>query len=334
MRKIAVVIGSRANWGRLQSVCKAVNDHPDLELQLITGASGIELPIDTPERIQCLVEGDNHQAMVLTTGLFLTQIGGVLERLQPDFVLVHGDRHEILAPAMAAAYMNIPLAHTEGGDISGTIDQKVRYAITALADIHFPVTEFSAKRIIATGANPDRVFTVGSTALDSLVDLDLTNNRKEPYILVLHHPNTTHPEDITPLIEAVNAIPLKKVWVNPNVDPGSKAMLKIIHRQDVEFVKHLSPEEYARLLYNCQCAVGNSSSFIKEGAFLGVPAVLVGRRQEGREVGGNVVLAQNNAFSIESSIHYQLGNRPNPDYCFGNGMAGKLVAEILSKIEG
>ncbi len=333
MRKIAVVIGSRANWGRLKSVCKAISEHHDLELQLITGASGIELPIDTPERIQCLVEGDNHQAMVLTTGLFLCQLGGVLERLKPDVVLIHGDRHEMIAPAMAASYMNIPLAHTEGGEISGTIDQKVRYAITALADIHFPVTEQAAKRIIAAGANPDRVFTVGSTALDSLVGLDLTNNRKEPYILVLHHPNTTHPEDIAPLIEAINAITLKKVWVNSNVDAGSKAMMKLVHRQDVEFVKGLSPEEYARLLYNCQCAVGNSSSFIKEGAFLGVPAVLVGRRQEGREIGRNILFHNVDGKQIEGCLREALRHgRPKPDFCFGDGTAGKQVAEILANI--
>lgn len=332
MRKICIFIGSRANWGRLKSVYKAIQGHPDLELQVISGASAFDLPIEADAKIQCLVDGDNLQTMPLTAGLILTQIGGVLERLKPDVVLVHGDRYEVLPVAMSAAYLNIPLAHSEGGDISGTIDQKVRYAITALTDIHFPVTEQAAKRLIATGANPDRVFTVGSTALDSLVGLDLTNNRKEPYILVLHHPNTTHPEDIAPLIEAVMAIPIKKVWVNPNVDPGSKAMLKQIHKQEVEFIKGLPPEEYARLLKNCEVAVGNSSSFIKEGAFLGVPAVLVGRRQEGREVGGNVVLAKNNAFSIGSSIHYQLGSKPKPDYLFGDGTAGKQVAEILSKI--
>jgi len=333
MRKICVFIGSRANWGRLKSVCKAISEHPDLKLQVITGASAFDLPIEADAKIQCLVEGDNLQTMPLTAGLILTQIGGILERLKPDMVLVHGDRYEVLPVAMAAAYLNIPLAHTEGGEITGTIDEKVRHCITKLTDIHFPVTELSAKRIIAMGENPDRVFTVGSTALDSLVGLDLTNNRKEPYILVLHHPNTTHPEDITPLIEAVMAIPIKKVWVNPNVDPGSKAMLKQIHRQDVEFVKDLPPEEYARLLKNCEVAVGNSSSFIKEGAFLGVPAVLVGRRQEGREVGGNVVLAKNNAFSIEGSIHYQLCGRPKPDFCFGDGTAGKKIVEILAGVD-
>jgi len=334
VRKICVFIGSRANWGRLKSVCKAIQEHPDLELQVITGASVFNLPIEADAKIQCLVEGDNLQAMTLTAGLVLTQIGGVLERLKPDMVLVHGDRYEVLPVALAAAYLNIPLAHTEGGEVTGTIDEKVRHCITKLADVHFPVTELSAKRIIAMGENPDMVFTVGSTALDSLVGLDLTNERKDPYILVLHHPNTTAPEDITPLVEAVMEIPLKKVWVAPNVDAGSKAMLKIIHRQNVEFVKHLSPEEYARLLYNCQCAVGNSSSFIKEGAFLGVPAVMVGNRQTSREHGNNVIFASMDTHRIIDAIEmWNILPRPKPDISFGNGTAGRQVTEILSRVE-
>ena len=333
MRKICVFIGSRANWGRLKSVCKAIQEHPDLELQVITGASVFDMPIEADAKIQCLVEGDNLQAMTLTAGLVLTQIGGVLERLKPDMILVHGDRYEVLPVALAAAYLNTILAHGEGGEITGTIDEKVRHCITKLADVHFPVTELSAKRIIAMGENPDMVFTVGSTALDSFVGLDLTNNRKEPYILVLHHPNTTDPEDIGPLIEAVMAIPIKKVWINPNVDPGSKAMLKQIHKQDVEFIKDLPPEKYARLLKNCEVAVGNSSSFIKEGAFLGVPAVLVGRRQEGREIGRNVIFHNVDSKQIDGCLREALKHdRPKPDYYFGDGTAGQKVAEILSKI--
>ena len=335
MRKICVFIGSRANWGRLKSVCKAIQEHPGLELQVITGASVFDLPIEADAKIQCLVEGDNLQAMTLTAGLVLTQIGGVLERLKPDMVLVHGDRYEVLPVAMAAAYMNIPLAHGEGGEITGTIDEKVRHCITKLADVHFPVTELSAKRIVAMGENTDMVFTVGSTALDTLVGIDLTNNRKEPYILVLHHPNTTHPEDIGPLIEAVMAIPIKKVFVNSNTDSGAKAMMKKIHGlKDVEVLKNLPPEEYARLLKNCKVAVGNSSSFIKEGAFLGVPAVLVGRRQEGREVGDNVILAPMDTHRIIDSIEmWDILPRPKADHRFGNGTAGKQVADMLSRVE-
>jgi len=335
MRKICIVIASRANYGRLKSVCKAITEHPDLELQLVVGASAFDLPMEyKPDAVvQCFVEGDNLQAMTLTTGLFLTQLGGVLERLKPDMILVHGDRYEVLAAAITAAYMNLPLLHTEGGESTGSIDDRVRHAITKLADIHFPVTKLSRQRIIKMGERPETVFTVGSTALDSLLGIDLTNSRREPYIVVLHHPNTTSPEDIVPLIEAVMSIPIHKVWVNSNVDPGSKAMMKLVHQQDVEFVKNLPPEKYANLLNNCICAVGNSSSFIKEGAFLGVPAVLVGGRQEGRECGYNVVSRGYNKSDILEAIDIFTMARPLPDYRFGDGTAGKQIADILAKVE-
>jgi UDP-hydrolysing UDP-N-acetyl-D-glucosamine 2-epimerase len=239
----------------------------------------------------------------------------------------------LAAPAIATAYQNCLVAHGEGGEHTGTIDQKVRQVITQLADIHFPVTETAAQRIIRMGADPEKVFTVGSTALDTIADTDLTNDRTEPYILVLHHPNTTHPENPKALFEAIRRLDIHVVWVNPNVDAGSKALLKQIHKENVEFVKDLSSEEYAKLLYNCRCAVGNSSSFIKEGGFLGVPAVTVGRRQEGREHGENVIFVDYDREAILEAIATQMRHGKYPqDFRFGDGTAGKKIAEILAKI--
>lgn len=335
-RKICVVIGSRANYGRLKSVCNAIQDHFGLELQLIIAASAYDLPIDLPvaARVQCLIDGDNTGAMALTAGVFLTQLSGVFERLKPDLVLAHGDRYEVLSAAITAAYMNIPLAHTEGGEFTGTIDNKVRYAITSLADFHFPVTRFAADKLKSLGIDPGRIFTVGSTALDTIKGIDLTNERAEHYMVILHHPNTTNPEELEPLIEAVNKISLHKVWVNPNVDAGNKAMLKLIHQQKMEFVKNLPPEEYARLIYNCQVLVGNTSSGIKEGAFLGVPYVCVGNRQQGREHGNNTLMVPNRTDDIFAGILWQLNHgRYPPDYRFGDGTAGAKIANILAEVE-
>lgn len=333
MRKICVVITSRANWGRLKSVCKAINDHPQLELQIITAASACDLPIQSNAKIQCLIDSDNTEAMALTTGVFLTQIPGVLKQLNPDIVFLHGDRYEIIAPAIAAANMNIRIAHSEGGDVSGTIDNHIRDAVTALATYHFPVTELSRQRILSMGKNPDKVFTVGSTALDTIKNIGLSNSRDKPYIVILHHPNTTDPEDITPLIEAVKQVSYHKVWVNPNVDAGNKAMLKLIHKQEVEFVKNIPPEEYARLLNDCLCAVGNSSSGIKEGAFLGTGYVLIGNRQDNREVGDNVIHVKMNANEITEAILTQVVHGRYPtDYRFGKGDASTQIASILANI--
>ena len=148
MRKIAVMVASRANWGRVKSVCKAIDEHPNLTLQLIVAASAVDIPLPyKPDAVvQCLVDGDDTQTMTLTTGLFLCQIGGVLERLKPDVLYLHGDRHELSAPAIAAAYQNIKIAHGECAEETGTIDNKVRNVITSLADLYFPVTNLAKEK--------------------------------------------------------------------------------------------------------------------------------------------------------------------------------------------
>jgi len=320
-KSIAVFIGSRANWGRLKSVCKAIKNHPNLELNLIVGASGLWCDIPYPhERIECLLNSDTTQGMCLTTGLLLTQVATILDRLKPDIVLVHGDRYEVLAVATASAYMNIPLAHTEGGEDTGTIDDKVRYAISSLADIHFVVTEYAKSKIPTS-------YVVGSTALDDLKPI------KNPgdYVVILHHPNTTHPEDITPLIEAVKEIPIKKYWVNPNVDAGARDMLKSIHKTGIEFVKDLPPEQYIDLIYNSKCLIGNTSSGIKEGAYLGIPYLCVGNRQQGREIGNNTLFVPMCKDSILKGYENRLQFNRDPDYKFGDGTASKKIMEVLNE---
>ncbi len=334
MRKILIPVLNRASYGRPKSVIKAVYEHPQLELQLVTGASVFDWDIEYPVayRVQCMVEGDNLAIMPLTTSMWITQLTSIIENLNPDIVYLHGDRYEQLGTALTTAYMGKVLTHGEGGEISSCIDNKVRHAVSQLADIHFPVTELSAQRLINMGISPDKIFVVGSTALDSLVGIDLSNTRKEPYIVVLMHPNTTCEESIEPLIEALDGFDMPKLWCNPNVDPGNKALLKRIHRQKVEFVKNLPLEEYARLIKNCACLVGNTSSGIKEGAFLGAPYVCVGKRQEGREHAPNCLMVANNWQEIYLGMCKQINTHYEPNLMFGDGTAGKKVADILAKI--
>jgi UDP-hydrolysing UDP-N-acetyl-D-glucosamine 2-epimerase len=306
-----------------------------LELNLILGVSfwDAEVPYPVAARLQCLVEGDNLNLMPLTCSLLQSQLTGVLERLKPDVLLLHADRFEILPVATTAAYMNIPIGHTEGGEHTGTIDQKVRNAVTQLSDIHFPVTNLAAGELQLMGANPRRIYTVGSTALDSLAGLELKPCRKEPYMVVLMHPNTTDPEPIEPLMEALDQfIDIDKVWVNPNIDPGNKAMLKKVHRQALIFKKNLPIEEYAALIRHSRCLVGNTSSGIKEGSYLGVPYVCIGRRQEGREHDRNTLMVNNEWESIYLGIKSQMGKEYTPSPYFGDGTAGRKIANILAKI--
>lgn len=331
MIKVAVCVMSRANYGRLKSVIDNIIDSPSLELQLILGASfyNADIPYTVDARIQCLINSDDHEAMAITTGVLLPQIAHTLQRLQPDVVLVHGDRYEVLACAIASSYLNIPLAHTEGGEDTGCIDDKVRNAITALADIHFVVNREALKRI---PTNKDNVYVVGSPALDLLEQYNLTSSRKKPYVLVLHHPNTTKNESINALIDALKNVPYDIVWVNPNIDAGNKAILKQIHSLDVEFVKDLSPVEYYRLLKNCKCAIGNSSSFIKEGAYFGTPVVMIGDRQQNRDCASNIHnVSCEDSTSILNAIIKQSESIYPRSYKFGQADSGKQIADILRK---
>lgn len=332
-KKICVFVGSRANWGRLKSVCEAITQHEALELQLILGASfyNADVPYNVDSRIQCLINADDHESMTLTTGILLTKVSMELSRLKPDIVLVHGDRYEVLAVAQAAAYQNIPLAHTECGEVTGCIDDKVRDAITALADIHFTVTSLACQNIHTHRSRG--IYVVGSTALDGIKHIPDIRKKVEDYILVLFHPNTTENESIDELIKACNCFGCKKIWVNPNVDAGHMEILKELHRTDWGYVKNLSPEDYAKLIYNARCCVGNSSSFIKEASFLGTASVIVGNRQKGREVDTNVVFSSFELTDLCVTIEKQSHTRYEPSSYFGDGTASIKIADILAEVE-
>jgi UDP-hydrolysing UDP-N-acetyl-D-glucosamine 2-epimerase len=365
MRDICVIIGSRANWGRLKSVCKAITSHlPSslLRLRLIVGASAlldrfgcvdvIEREFNIDEKVYTVVEGDTPGCMALTTGLFTIQLENALRRLKPDVVLIHGDRYEMLSAATVAAYMNIPLAHTEGGEITGSIDDKVRRAISQLADIHFPVTQVAADRLKASIFAPARIHVVGSTALDAIRDIDYTIlpeipgvgpqiDISRPFLLVSQHPVTTEyglgEAQIRSTLDAVRVLDVPTVWLWPNVDAGNEDMAGFLRRfrehedSKIRFVKTLPPEDYARLLFRCACLIGNTSSGIKEGGFLGTPYVAVGSRQSRREVGKNVVRIPHDSARIVTAVESQIdyGRYPK-DLRFGDGHAGEKIAEVLS----
>jgi UDP-hydrolysing UDP-N-acetyl-D-glucosamine 2-epimerase len=335
-RKIAIFSGSRSTWGRLKSVCKAINEHDALELQLILGASfynhDVSFPVDS--RIQCLINADDHEGMALTTGILLMKVSAELVRLKPDIVLVHGDRYEVLAVAQAAAYLNIPLAHTEGGEVTGCIDDKVRNAITALADIHFAVTRRSGGWIAGLRNDSPYIHVVGSTALDSIRHIRTSNIEKDnDKILVMLHPNTTEEEDVDEFIAGINMTGKEVRWVNPNIDAGHMGILQKMHATNWGYFKNLDIEEYAKLMKSCSCVVGNSSSFIKEASFLGIPAVIVGNRQKNREVDTNVIRVPVDRQRIEEAVICQSNAEHVASDYFGDGTADIKIANILAEVK-
>ncbi len=372
MRKICVVITSRASYARVKYLLKAIQAHPELELQLIVGASimlfrfgkaidiiredGFE-PVRT---IYSIVEGESLNTQAKSTGLGIIELATAFEHLRPDVVVTVADRFETMSTALTASYMNIPLAHVQGGEVSGNIDDSVRHAITKLAHIHFPSTQKSAERVLRMGEEPWRVHMTGCPSIDILKHEDLTDYASvlqkyggvgqsldlgQPYILMLQHPVTTSFGQgfgqINSTLEALKKRPEQKIVLWPNIDAGSDDVAKGIRsfrerNRDLNFhyYRNFSPEDYARILKNAVCAVGNSSSFIREGAALGTPVVIVGDRQEGREHGQNVVYSGYDCDEIFAKIGQQVSHGSyEPDLIFGDGKAGQRMADLLARVE-
>ena len=372
MRKVCVVVASRANYGRVKPVLKAIRDHKDLELQLIAGASvllenygkAINVIIndgfEVNKTIYYIVEGGNPVTQAKTTGIGVIELASAFEDLKPDVVITVADRFETMSTAIAAAYMNIPLAHIQGGEITGNIDESVRHAITKLSHIHFPATNESKERLLKMGEEPWRIHMSGCPSIDTIVqqELDLSKYKdhfnsgvgdefdyNKPYILVSQHPVTSEYLDgkkqIQETLFALMHRPEQKIMLWPNSDAGSDLVSKGIRNfrevngnSNIRFFKNFPPEVYNALLANAVCLVGNSSSFIREGSFLGTPAVVVGDRQMGREHGSNIVFANNDRDDISSKIDFQIAHgKYESEHIYGNGTAGIQIADFLSKVK-
>jgi UDP-hydrolysing UDP-N-acetyl-D-glucosamine 2-epimerase len=370
-RKVCVVVNSRANYGRIKSVLRAIREHPDLDLILIVGASALlwrfgnvaeqirEDGFNTNAIVYSIVEGENPTTMAKSTGMGIMELATQFENLKPDVVITVADRFETIATAIAASYMNIPLAHTQGGEVTGSIDESVRHAITKLAHIHFPATEKAKENVIRMGEDPEKVFLTGCPAIDIVADLDLTPpddllirykgvgpdlDIHKPYLVVLQHPVTTEYgsgfDQINETLEAIKSIRMQTIWLWPNVDAGSDSIskgLRMFRENEkpdyAHFYRHFSVEDYARLIANCACLVGNSSSAIREGSFLGVPAVDIGTRQAHRERAANCINVSYSHKEIEEAIRRQIENGRYPsDTTYGDGTAGEKIAAILAEV--
>ena len=368
-----MVVGSRANYSSIKSVMRAVRDHSSLELQLVVGASAlldrygavvnlIEADGFVPDaRVHMLIEGENPTTMAKSTGLGLLELPTVFEKLQPDIVVTVGDRFETMATTLAAAYMNIPIAHTMGGEVSGTIDESIRHAVTKFAHLHFPASEQAKERIIRLGEDPATVHLVGCPRMDLVTEIlsepgDLNGelfargvgpelNLGEPFVLVSQHPVTTEYGDgemqITATLEALHKLDMAAIILWPNADAGAddiaRGMRKWRERgldERMHFFKNLPVATYVRLMKKTACLVGNSSSGIREGEFIGTPVVNLGSRQNDREHGANVLHAPHEARAIAAAIEQQVSHGQfNSEGIYGDGNAGSKIVDILSQSE-
>jgi UDP-hydrolysing UDP-N-acetyl-D-glucosamine 2-epimerase len=372
MRKICVVIGSRANYSSIKSAMTAIKAHPDLELQVVVGASAvldrygsvvnlIEKDGFKPSaKVYMLIEGENPATMAKSTGLGLLELPTIFDQLEPDVVLTVGDRFETMATTLAAAYMNIPLAHTMGGEVTGTIDESIRHAVTKFAHIHFPACSDAKERIIKLGERPEDVYLVGCPRIDLVADVlakdknglgpDLfkegvggTFNLDEPFILLSQHSVTTEygegERQITETLMALHDIGIPTIALWPNSDAGSedisRGMRKFREHQDdskFRFFKNLPTDVYISLMRRTACLVGNSSSAIREGAFIGTPSVNIGSRQTMRQRGQNVIDVEHSQEEIADAVMQQVKHgRYEMEPIYGDGHAGERIAETLSK---
>lgn len=297
-------------------------------------------------------DGGTPAVMAKSVGLGIMNIVDALRRLQPDMVFINADRFEMMAIAVAAAYLNIPIAHNEAGDVSGTIDESVRHAITKFAHMHFTSTDQSRARVIQMGESPDFVFTVGSPAIDAASRVDLhaessvgTVDLLKPYLVVLLHPVTTESTEendrgLRAVTDALLTLAMPTIIIGGNSDAQSDSVSKGIAEwyeekkpPSVHFVKHLHPDRFYRVLARAACALGNSSSFIREGAFFGTPAVLIGSRQMRRERGANIIEVETETPAIIRAVRDQIAHgKFTRDTRFGDGKSAERIAEILAAV--
>jgi UDP-hydrolysing UDP-N-acetyl-D-glucosamine 2-epimerase len=376
-RRICVYIGGRANYSSAKSILNSIKAHPALQLITMVGAATVlDRYGNLVEIIEAdnfcvdyrffnLVEGETPLTMTKSAGLGLIETATALDNLKPDIVLVVGDRYDVLPVAVAAAYMNVIVAHTMGGEVTGTIDESIRHAITKLAHIHFPANEDSKQRILGMGEAVENVHNVGCPRNDLVLEeirskssLDVLStlyknhggvgpelDLSDKFLLVSQHPvSTEYGNNYTHMLATLNALsrlafPTLLLW--PNSDAGSDEISRAVRvfreRNNPAWLnafKDLPVETYIHLMNTTACLIGNSSSGIREGALIGTPVVNVGTRQSSRLSGKNVIHVPCDADKIEIAIRKQLDHgRYTMDTIYGDGGAGKRIADILAVSE-
>ena len=370
-RKICAVLVDRANYGRLRPVLQACQDHPDLELSIVCGGTMVlerfGSSVNVVRRdgfavageVYMELEGSTPATMAKSVGLGIIEFANEFQRLKPDVVLMIGDRYEALGAAIAAAYMNLTLVHVQGGEVSGSIDESARHAISKFAHYHVPSTARAAEYLVRMGETQDSILTVGCPSSDLARTMDLTLdgdalNRMGagatidfdlPFALAVFHPTTTQfggeTAQMDALLKALNSVRIQTLMLWPNIDAGSDHISKAIRRFREQNATHswlrtvtnLDPETYLKTLARAACAVGNSSSFVRDASYFGTPVTLVGNRQAGRERGEHVIWVQPSAHSIEQAIRSQLDHgRYAPSALYGDGAVSPRVADALANL--
>ncbi|PYR04458.1 MAG: UDP-N-acetylglucosamine 2-epimerase (hydrolyzing) [Acidobacteria bacterium] len=372
-RRICFPITSRAYYGRSQLLIRKLHAHPEIELELMLGGS---ILLDKYSRhiaddinaggfnisttLFNVIEGGNHVAMAKTACLTALEFTNGFHAADPDVIVICGDRFEQLALAMAAAYLNKTIAHIEGGDVSGSIDESVRHAITKLAHMHFVTNEHARRRVLAMGEDPKYVFNTGSldVELAAQVTTSITSERingygvghaidvTKPFLLVIQHPVTTEDDNRAHVEETLRAIAdldIQTIWIWPNPDAGTGEIAdRLRHFREqagrpaarMRFITDVPVDEFVALLRIASCLVGNSSAGIKECSYLGTPVVNIGARQQGRLHAGNVTHVEYDAGRIGAAVRRQMAHGPYaPSDIYYKPGASDAIVNVLCGAE-
>lgn len=376
IKKICFVIFSSANYNSIKSVIQEAKKNKKFSVYVIVGASALynkfgdvaNRVLNDGIKIDFKIENQfstvELSSMVKTTGLGMIELSDIFTRISPDLVFTVGDRYETIATAITATYMNILVAHTMGGEVTGTLDESVRHAISKLSHLHFVANKDSMKRVIKLGELPSHVYNVGCPRNDLLKNILRKNNfnrefkylsqkgvgdldslsQKDDYFVTLYHPVTTELEKnekvIFNIIKATSKFKIKNIIIWPNSDGGSEQISKKLRTlrelnqiRNYKIYKNLPIEYYIPLIKHSRCLVGNSSSAIRDGAFIGVPAVNVGKRQNNRLKSNNVIQSSNEMQDIYKKIKIQYGKKFKPSKLYGTGDSGKRILKILKKLD-
>lgn len=370
-RKICVVITARPSYSRVKTLLVAIKAHPYLQLQLVVAASALldrygsavqyiqQDGFEIDARVFNVLEGENLTAAAKTTGIGILELSTVFDNLSPDIVVTIADRFETMATAIAASFMNIPLAHIQGGEVTGNIDEKVRHSITKLSDYHFVASESARERVIRLGEDPQYVYNTGCPSIDLAAQvlkntkLDFDPYKKyggvgrkpdisKGYLVVMQHPVTNEHRQsrvhIEETLKAIASLQKPTFWFWPNVDAGADGTSSGIrafrenHQLDhVHFFKNMEPDDFLALLINSDCLIGNSSVGIRECAYLGVPVVNIGSRQNKRDRGNNIIDVTYAEKEIKDAItQWKNTTKPAGSTVYGGGEAGKEIAALLA----
>ncbi len=362
VKKVLYITGTRADYGLMHETLELLNSDDDIQLEIaVTGMHLMDefgYSIDEIKKdnfnlhvVNQTFVKDDEKSMSEFIGNLIVDLTKLMDKVKPDIVLLLGDRGEMLAGAIVASYLQIAVAHIHGGDVSSTVDDSARHAITKLSNIHFPATELSASRIKQMGENPDNIFVVGAPGLDSIIkskDNVDENYLKEKYniskdfVLVLQHPVSLEVENSASQIEetlnAVKSTDYQIILVYPNADAGGRAMIDKINEYDVDAYKNIPHDDFIGLLGLASALIGNSSSGIIESSSFKLPVINIGTRQSGREKDQNVIDVDYSSKEILNALNYiktdeyqdGLKNCKNP---YGEGKASERICKIIKDIE-